>query len=182
MAPRPVETTKERIVGDTGLRANDVLLGRGSGPSQYEGNRRFRDVVWNAIQDYLQGEQARHFHRGEKLEKSFPTSLSTTTKSRLCSIVREKIARIHGRFLRKVTSASVGATTDFDPSMICVTHNEYSKNKDGKKILVKTYYKIVDEKQVLNKIKQTLRFLLDQKLGRKEHSDAEGGGGDHSWR
>jgi hypothetical protein len=171
MAPRPVETSKKRIVGHTGLRANDVLLGRGSGPSQYEGNRRFRGVVWNAFQEYLQGEQARHFHRGEKLERSFPTSLSTSTKSRLCSIVREKISLMHGRFLRKVTSASVGATTDFDPSIICVSHNEYSKNKDGKKTFVKTYYKIVDEKQVLNKIKQALRFLLEQKLGRKEHAD-----------
>jgi hypothetical protein len=169
MAPRPVEKTKKSTVADTSLRANDVLFGRGSGPNQYEGNRRFRSVVWETFQDYLQGEQARHFRQGKMLDSSFPTSLSAGTKSRLCRIVREKITRMHGRFLQKVTSAEAMPHAYYN--LICVTQSGECENEDGKGPCRDTYYKIVDERQVLDKIKQTLRFLLDQKFGRKESSD-----------
>jgi hypothetical protein len=160
------------IVADAGLRANDVLLGRGSGPSQYEGNKRFRAVVWETFQNVLHEEQARHNRRGDKLsvDTSFPTTLGTYAKARLCRIVRDKIIRNHGRFLQRVTSGSTAATTDSDNSLICVIYNEGSKNKDGKRPYLKTYYKTVDERQVLNKIKQTLRFLLDREFGRTERS------------
>jgi hypothetical protein len=164
MAPRPVETIKKKAIADIGLRANDVLFGRGSGPSQYEGNRRFRCVVWETLQDYIQGEQAKHFHRNEKLDSSLPTSLSTGIKSRLCRIVHQKITRMDGRFLQKVTSAE--DMTKAENRLICVTHNE-----DGKEPYGSTYYKVVNKKKVLEKIRQTLRFLLDQKFGRKERSD-----------
>jgi hypothetical protein len=159
VSPRLVEPTKKKIVADTDCRPNDVLFGRGSGASQHEGNRRFRGIVWETFQAHLQGEQARHCCRGEKLDGSFPNSLCTTTKSRICHVVIEKISKMNGRFLQKVTSASTAATTD----------NEESNNEVGKESSLTTY-RIVDERQVLNKIKQTLRFLLDQKYGRNKRS------------
>jgi hypothetical protein len=167
MAPRPVETTKKKIVEDKGLRAHDVLLGRGSGPSQYKGNVRFRCVVWETFQDYLQGEQARHYRGGGKQDSLLPASVNAATKARLCRLVREKVTRLQGRFLQKVTLCSA-ESTDADSCLICVHHNQ---DEHGKGPQVTTYYKIADEKLVLNKIKQTLRFLLDQKFGRKERSD-----------
>jgi hypothetical protein len=170
MDPHPVETTKKNIVADTDCRVNDVLFGRGSGPSQHEGNRRFRGVVWETFQEYLQGEQERHWRRGEKLCSWFPPSLSRATKSRLCHIVREKVTKMKGRFLQKVTSLSAAATTDPNKNMTCAIHNEESNYEAEKTPYLKTYYRIADENKVLSKIKQTLRFLLDQKYGRKERS------------
>jgi hypothetical protein len=158
-------------IEETDCRANDVLFGRGSGPSKHEGNRRFRGVVWETFQGYLQIERARHCSRGEMGNDVLPPSLSAATKSRLCQIIREKIAKMDGRFLQKVTSASVAATPDSDENMTCVTHNERGIKEVGNRHNLKTYYRIVDERQVLSKIKQTLRFLLEQKYGRKERSD-----------
>jgi hypothetical protein len=173
MAPRPAETTKKDTVADNCLRANDVLFGRGSGPSQYEGNRRFRSIVWETLQEYLQRQQAKNCGRGEAVYSGnlFPPTITTATKSGLCRIVREKITRMNGRFLQKVTGCSAARVKDADCCLVCVTHIEDSKNKDGKGPHLKTYFKIAEEKLVLNKIKQTLRFLLDQKFGRKEGAD-----------
>jgi hypothetical protein len=99
MAPRPVETIKKKAIADTGLRANDVLLGRGSGPSPYECNRHFR--------------KAKHFDGGAKLDRPVPKSLDTDIESRLCRIVQEKITRMDGRFLQKVASAEDTTHTEY---------------------------------------------------------------------
>jgi hypothetical protein len=75
---------------------------------------------------------------------------------------------MNGRFLQKVTSLSAAATTDPNKNMTCAIHNEESNYEAEKEPYLKTYYRIADENKVLSKIKQTLRFLLDQKYGRKD--------------
>ena len=70
----------------------------------------------------------------------------------LYRIVREKITHMHGRFLQKITS--VEAMRLADQNLICVTQSEGRKKKDGERPSHKTYYKIVDERQALVKVKQ----------------------------
>lgn len=186
MAPRPVE----RIIRDpegmgtkitpsnseSGLRATDVLMGRGSGPSQNEGNRRFRAVVWETYQEYEQQEMAakQQDSGGDGAKSNAPIWMNAGTKGRLCRIVKAKIDRMKGRFLQKVTSADAGGMDD--DSLVCATEPHLKETKTAESgeaaatVTKKTFYKIVDDRLVLDKIKQTFRFLLDQKYGRKGSS------------
>ncbi|KAG7345752.1 hypothetical protein IV203_033283 [Nitzschia inconspicua] len=68
---------------------------------------------------------------------------------------------MNGRFLQEVASADVV----IDDSLVCVTSG------NGRSSSCRTYYKVVKDYQVINKIKQAFRFLFNQMFGRKGHSE-----------
>jgi hypothetical protein len=186
MAPRPVETTKMTVavekeastssspplfvcsVAEAGLRATDILMGRGSGPSQNEGNKRFRAVVWETYQEHAQEEQESKRRKGASVNPSAPVWMNAGTKARLCRVVKAKIARLNGRFLQRITSAADVK----DDSLVYITRQGVAKNPDGTTTATnrKIYFQIVDDRLVLDKIKQTFRFLMDQQFGKRPHS------------
>jgi hypothetical protein len=108
----------------TDLKPDDVLLGRGIGPNEHQGNVKFREVVGSLRSEYL-----------------------ATNKRKAKDKIAHKTIKIikarTGRFLRKLNAPA------------------------AKPVGAKDVYVIADEKAVVEKTKQALRFL-----GRKKHSDS----------
>jgi hypothetical protein len=104
-----------------GLRDDDVLTGRGSGPNQTVGNTRFRQVVFETYQEYLssltassseqpdgqQQEQQQQQQKGGDGGSGPPVgvarvTLDGTTKNMLSRQILAKIQARNGRFLRRI--------------------------------------------------------------------------------
>lgn len=83
MPRRPTSSTENLI---TTLYENDVLSGRGTGPNEYSGNRRFRDVVDDYRNEYAAAD-------------------SNEEKRKVAERVVDEIGRSNGRFLTRVDKA-----------------------------------------------------------------------------
>jgi hypothetical protein len=83
MSRRPTSSTENLI---TTLYENDVLSGRGTGPNEYSGNRRFRDVVDDYRNEYAAAD-------------------SHEEKRKVAERVVDEIGRSNGRFLTRVDKA-----------------------------------------------------------------------------
>jgi hypothetical protein len=122
------------------LRAADVVMGRGSGPNQRGGNVRFRALVWETFTGARSGAPGSNTRTG----------MDKLTKKELAQRVLSKVKEGNGRFLQRITQAPK-------------THpGENRDENDEKRGAV---YVEVPDKKVIEKIKQTYRFLRSQKSG-----------------
>jgi hypothetical protein len=133
---------------ESGLSDKDILMGRGSGPSQYKGNIWFRGVVWKTCEEYLK-------------EETSQQPMDTSVKTRLSKLSFKKITDEGGRFLQKITKneAKILKDNQDDDGLVVVLHSDELVSNQHQT----SFYVRVDEKQVLLKIKQTIRFLVDQR-------------------
>jgi hypothetical protein len=133
---------------ESGLSDKDILMGRGSGPSQNKGNIWFRGVVWKTYQEYLK-------------EETSQQPMDTSAKTRLSKLSLKKITDEGGRFLQKITKneAKIRKENQDDGGLVVVLHSDELVSNQHQI----SFYVRVDEKQVLLKIKQTIRFLVDQR-------------------
>mmetsp|Transcript_2882 Transcript_2882/g.7916 ORF Transcript_2882/g.7916 Transcript_2882/m.7916 type:complete len:605 (+) Transcript_2882:82-1896(+) len=165
------------------IREYDVLMGRGSGPNRHSGNIHFRAIVGEVFDDFLSKhgtETSMICNNGTEMLRIDPS-----TKNRLAQAVLDKITlEKKGRFLQKLnknefldvvqkgddsTLIKARALTIMDSAMPA-TSSTMGFNTDGKADSSNlkvgpgavVYYKIIPEKQILAKIKQTFRFLRDQ--------------------
>jgi hypothetical protein len=164
MTMEPV--VNNRNDADYPFRPNDVLLGRGSGPNRWKGNIRFREVVLNTFQDYLersvQEQQGRLPLPGVERPTTF-SSLDPFAKNQLARTVLRTIKGERGRFLQRMSKEEF--ERENVTSRTTIIHQEQEERKGGKK--TSYLYAEAGEKKALEKIKQTFRFLTDQKQARR---------------
>jgi hypothetical protein len=161
------------------LHENDVLLGRGTGPNTSVGNVRFREIVWETFQAHLSAKSSastsslKQNATDEKTEENAvphdeptckkdvdkegmtePLSFDSRTKNEVAFKVLSKFQQAgQGRFLRKLTKAETASVDD-----------EAKKHHQSDMVLLRTkngLYEEVSGKEVLEKIKQTLRFQIE---------------------
>jgi len=92
------------------LNLNDVLLGRGSGPAEYQGNQRFRSIV----------EQ----HKG-----AYNSATRNETKSCIAEELVEHIHFLGGRFLRLMDESVKTEDCDVEDGTWCEVENEVAVEK-----------------------------------------------------
>jgi hypothetical protein len=157
---------------DAAFRQSDVLLGRGSGPNRWKGNVRFRQLVLKSFQDYsdsctssssLIRERYQHLER----PVSF-SALSASVKNKLASNVFSAIERENGRFLQKLTQKEF-ELEKHPPATIM--HKQEEDGNGGDKVVF--VYVEASKRKAMEKIKQTFRFLNDQKQARRLSKVAE---------
>lgn len=147
------------------IREYDVLMGRGSGPNRHAGNVHFRAIVGEVFDQFLEKQDTcvEGGSGGSELARIDPT-----TKNRLAQAVLDKITiSKKGRFLQKLSKKELfDANKDGSISKLVKARgsslDEEEQDGDERTVNSVDYYKIVSEKQVLAKIKQTFRFLRDQ--------------------
>jgi len=180
-------TTKDKNEETVGhLREYDVLMGRGSGPNRHVGNIHFRAIVREVFDDFLDN----HAGDGSGLNnRTEMLRIDPSTKNRLAQAVLDKITlEKKGRFLQKLTKKEIleatkkGTSSDLiraransmDAAAMAAeaaaaatgssADSGYDDDSNSLDSVVNAvvYYKIIPEKQILAKIKQTFRFLRDQ--------------------
>lgn len=187
-------TTRKKHEMDT-IREYDVLMGRGSGPNRHSGNIHFRAIVGEVFDEFL----SKHGHSDRSLMGdggSDMLRIDPSTKNRLAQAVLDKITlEKKGRFLQKMNKkelmeaiekgedgdlikaravslmdTAMATAVPTDPDAVKAAADGKSGDSNGKTVVhAVVYYKIIPEKQILAKIKQTFRFLRDQ----NEASNAE---------
>lgn len=153
------------------LREYDVLMGRGSGPNRHAGNIHFRAIVGEVFDNFL---EKHDISVDDGSGGSEMARIDPSTKNRLAQAVLDKITiSKKGRFLQNLSSkelfdakkdGSISKLVKARASSIDAASMSDEEDQDGEERTVNSidYYKIVSEKQVLAKIKQTFRFLRDQ--------------------
>jgi hypothetical protein len=123
-----VRVDEEKYVLELGK--DDVLLGRGTGPNENEGNVRFRMLVSKVL----------------NIADSSNSHYQKMTKDKLAALVFDTIKNRNGRFLRKLSKAEAG----------CIRVEQIklsNKNKSASNDL----YIIVSDEIAINKTKQSFR-------------------------
>ena len=114
---------------------NDVLLGRGSGPNDHEGNIKFRDMINHRKQEYR----------------------STSNRQSKALIAKEVAGQVYekgGRFLRKLNQRDALKQLPILLSKSGTTKEEAEEDSaEGPRDV----YEVQDNKTVLEKAKQALR-------------------------
>jgi hypothetical protein len=178
------------------IREYDVLMGRGSGPNRHSGNIHFRAIVGEVFDEFLSKHGSNRtmiVDSGTDMLRIDPS-----TKNRLAQAVLDKITlEKKGRFLQKLNKKELvdaiekgeagdlikaRAVSIMDAAMATTTVADVENDSSDEKTAAPTdsshekvsanavvYYRIIPEKQILAKIKQTFRFLRDQ----HEASNAE---------
>jgi hypothetical protein len=168
------------------LHENDVLLGRGTGPNTSPGNVRFRRIVWETFQEQLAAKSPAsssslkkttndkgceesavpHDESTRKKDAEIegaaePPPLDSRTKNEVALKVLSKFQEAgQGRFLKKLTKAeavSFAATSPHQSDKVLWS------TKHG-------LYEEVSNKEVLEKIKLTLRFQIEDHARRQASS------------
>jgi hypothetical protein len=148
----------------------DVLLGRGSGPCRHSGNIRFRAIVLEVYHDYMEEQKAKAMSFSGSVEAQ--TSLDRGSRSRLSKKIREKTVQAGCRFLQKVAVPPRSGTAYGDESITSELIAVRDKNNEGRV----SYYQPVKEKFIREKIKQALRFVVDQEVGNIGEKSPHSGG------
>ena len=182
-------TTSDNEQPMDSIREYDVLMGRGSGPNRHSGNIHFRAIVGEVFDEFLSkhgSSRTMICDNGTDMLRIDPS-----TKNRLAQAVLDKITlEKKGRFLQKLnkrelldavekgedsTLIKARAVTIIDSIMSSASTTGMNADGKGDSSNPKigggavVYYKVIPEKQILAKIKQTFRFLRDQ----NEQSNAE---------
>ncbi|KAG7345753.1 hypothetical protein IV203_033284 [Nitzschia inconspicua] len=163
MTTEPVQNAKAAL---TPFRPKDVLLGRGSGPNRWTGNIHFRELVLKTFQDYVDSSFSEERSPRDRIP-SF-SSLDPFLKNRLARIVLQAIERESGRFLQRMSKEEFERGPE---PAAAIVHQEEEKEKGGE--VVTYFYTVASEKKAMEKIKQTFRFLNDQKQARRLSKVAE---------
>ena len=166
------------------IREYDVLMGRGSGPNRHSGNIHFRAIVGEVFDKFL----SKHGSDRTMVGKggSDMMRIDPSTKNRLAQAVLDKITiKKNGRFLQKLNKKELSDAIKKGEDSSLIRARSYSlmdtamatalarkvkagtveDNGNEKKEIdasAVVFYKIIPEKQILAKIKQTFRFLRDQ--------------------
>ncbi|KAG7342411.1 hypothetical protein IV203_007504 [Nitzschia inconspicua] len=143
----------------------DILLGRGSGPNMQRGNMNLRKLVWQVYIDELRAAAPRYqgfsFTTGNDGKTSaFPLPVSAV-KSRICKEVLSIIKARNGKFLKKVSldsSQSEGSKSTADKSTVYLIRNHNYPS---------CYAVEVSKQEAKDKIRQALRFQMDQRPKRE---------------
>ncbi len=190
------KNSKEQAVDK--IREYDVLMGRGSGPNRHSGNIHFRAIVGETFDEFLSkhgSDRTMIGDSGSDMLRIDPSTKNRLAQAVLDKITIEK----NGRFLQKLNKKELSeaikkgedrhlikarAFSLMDAAMAntvtpeSIAEKAEGDNKDESPALEKcggfnpnavVYYRIIPEKQILAKIKQTFRFLRDQ----NEASNAE---------
>lgn len=137
-----------------GLRPTDILLGRGSGANQSEGNTQFRNTVWDTFKEYLLEHRKKEATTGggenttiEDTDEALFRPLDAATKNQLARRILHKIHANNGRFLRRLSRL------------------EAQRVVLGEAIAgeANSMYVEITSKKAVEKIKQSLRFQIDQR-------------------
>ncbi len=166
------------------IREYDVLMGRGSGPNRHSGNVHFRAIVGEVFDEFLSKHGADRSMMGEA--GSDMMRIDPSTKNRLAQTVLDRITiKKNGRFLQKLNKKELADAFKKGEDGKLIRARSYSlmdaamatalarKAKNGTledtgdekqeiNANAVVFYKIIPEKQILAKIKQTFRFLRDQ--------------------
>ena len=157
----------------TKLRPNDVLLGRGTGPNNNEGNVVFRTAV-------------------EELKEPYLSTPSRIKKRQLVRKAVETVKGKNGRFLSRLNKSEIkrlGLLHPENPVLgrIASFSKSYSPSKKAKKgRKLGPVYQVVDDEVAMEKTKQALRYICYKKDNpnrkrRKEGAEDDGDvGGDDS--
>ena len=150
------------------LREDDILLGRGSGPSKHPGNARFRAIVQETYDEHMATERAKK-DGSSKLDGAFQGGLRTASRAHLVKVIREKTREQGCRFLQKVnsppgTNPHQANTDGVGSKGKQATASKETREPDAK--INASYYQQVEEKQIREKIKQALRFVDEKETGR----------------
>ena len=188
------KNSKEQAVDK--IREYDVLMGRGSGPNRHSGNIHFRAIVGEVFDEFLSKHGSDRTMIGDS--GSDMLRIDPSTKNRLAQAVLDKITiEKNGRFLQKLNKKELSEAIKKDEHRHLIKARAFSlmdaamantvtaesvaaegDDRDESPALEKcagfnpnavVYYRIIPEKQILAKIKQTFRFLRDQ----NEASNAE---------
>lgn len=180
------------------IREYDVLMGRGSGPNRHSGNIHFRAIVGEVFDDFLSkhgSDRTMIGDSGSDMLRIDPSTKNRLAQAVLDKITIEKKGRFLQKLNKKELSEAIKKGDDkhlikarafslMDAAMAntvtpeSVAEKEEGDDKDESQALEKcggfnpnavVYYRIIPEKQILAKIKQTFRFLRDQ----NEASNAE---------
>jgi hypothetical protein len=147
-----------------GLRAADVLMGRGTGPSQSHGNIRFRALVTETHASYLREEGG----RSDLRSPSYPPvtascGMDAAAKKKVAYRVLCKIRAEKGRFLQRLTRQDAdhicSGSLDEVPAIVIDCASNDRQHED--------LYMEISDRKAIDKIKLTLRFLLEQKARNK---------------
>ncbi|KAG7369558.1 hypothetical protein IV203_027304 [Nitzschia inconspicua] len=166
MTTESLQHAKAALTPATPFRPKDVLLGRGSGPNRWTGNIHFRELVLKTFLDYVDSSFSEDRPPRDRIP-SF-SSLDPFIKNRLARIVLQAIERENGRFLQKISQAEFERGPE---AAAAIVHQEEEKEKGGE--VVTYFYTVASEKKALEKVKQTFRFLNDQKQARRMSKVAE---------
>jgi hypothetical protein len=152
------------------LRPADILMGRGTGPNQHSGNVRFRALVYETFAKYM---EALGISMDDSNSSTVPTASGTNcvpidaiTKKKLAYKVLSKIKEVKGRFLQKLTkheaanACSSSFPKDGSTSIAIVDNIVNEHHSNG-------IYVEVSDRLAIEKIKQTYRFLYEQKSGNR---------------
>jgi hypothetical protein len=156
---------------DPKIRPNDVIMGRGSGPNRWKGNIRFRQLVLQSFQDFIDTSTSSSFLKERGQYHVRPTSFSALdafVKNQLASNVLSAIETANGRFLQKLTKKEFELKANPKPSII---YEQEEEGKGGSKFVF--VYVEASRRKAMEKIKQTFRFLNDQKQARRLSKVAE---------
>mmetsp|Transcript_12054 Transcript_12054/g.22385 ORF Transcript_12054/g.22385 Transcript_12054/m.22385 type:complete len:507 (-) Transcript_12054:1238-2758(-) len=162
---------------EKGLRENDVLTGRGSGPNQTSGNTRFREVVWETYQEYLASLRSDDSPSSQAREGRCPPLMDGSAKNVMAQQVLAKIRRNNGRFLRRICQEDyrnlpreerervirIPVVTTTTASLA----DTGSGNSETTTRRRENLYVELPTKEALEKIKQSLRFQLVQREQRE---------------
>jgi len=160
------------------IRDYDVLMGRGSGPNRHSGNIHFRAIVGEVFDDFLRKNAATP---NVMRARSGMLRIDPATKNRLAQTVLDKISvEKNGRFLQKLNKKELmdaiekgqetklikaRANSIMDATLttpILDSHGGIPGDTSMTPVNAVVFYKLIPEKQILAKIKQTFRFLRDQ--------------------
>ena len=132
-----------------------MLLGRGSGANRWKGNIKFRDLVLHNFQYFL---------AKRKCNTTF-SSLDPHLKNQLAYNVYSTVSEEYkGRFLQKLYRDEMSTKKQFVG--LDIVHTIQENNRE-------VVFVEVSEKQAMEKIKQSFRFLNDQKEERKIMKEAK---------
>jgi hypothetical protein len=113
------------------LSDHDVLLGRGTGPNEHQGNKMLRSLV-------------------AKFQKEYNPSPSRKGRQDVARMTLQKIKKNKGRFLERASaSALLGSSSSGE--------DDQDNRGDGPVV----YYLVVDDNKAITKIKQAFRYNMD---------------------
>jgi hypothetical protein len=164
---------------------HDILLGRGSGPNTQRGNTRLRELVWQVYIEELQDAAPRYEdfafgHANGNRTSTFPLP-SPVIKACICRRVLVILQARNAKFLRKVSLESIQstefkthkkkrATSPSPPTTVYLVRNQHYQS---------FYAVAVSRQESKDKIRQALRFQMDQRLRREQEIRSSSSSADH---
>jgi hypothetical protein len=137
------------IVIQNDLGENDVMLGRGAGPNEHQGNVRFRET----IKDLLKEMNCNKDHCGADHRSKLARRIVAIVKTR------------KGRFLRQLTRTEVRQVLKRIKAVLKREKGGSINTSAAAALANQGMYEVVPEKAAIIKARQALRFQFGKHLG-----------------